>query len=61
MTNLSPDKTFCDWSTKEMPLYVNSKIMIGFLNNLDFIPICFKLEGCKSMREIFDIIFNLYD
>ena len=61
MTNLSPDKYFCDWSTEEIPLYVTGEIVITFLNQINFNVFCSKLDGYKSIKEILDIALNPYN
>ena len=61
MTNLSPDKDFCDWSTEEMLLYVTSEIVISILNQINFNVVCSKLDGYKSIKEILDIVLNPYN
>ena len=61
MTNLSPDKDFCDWSTEEMLLYVTSEIVISILNQITFNVVCSKFDGYKSIKEILDIVLNPYN
>ena len=61
MTNLSPDKNFCDRSTEEMPLYVTGEIVISFLNQINFNVFCSKPDGYKSIKEILDIALNPYN
>ena len=58
MTNLNPNKNFCDWSTETMSLNVSKEIVISFLNHIEFDIVCSRLDGYKSVKEILDIIFN---
>ena len=61
MTNLDPNKNHCDWSTETMPLNVSKETVISFINHIDFVTVCIKLEGYISIKEILGIIFNPYD
>ena len=61
MTNLDPNKSFCNWSTEMIPIKSLKEIAISFISKLDFIAICNNLDGYKSIKEILDIIFNPYD
>ena len=60
MTNLKPNKNFCDWSTETMSLSVSKEIEISFLNHIEFDVVYSRLDGYKSVKEILDIIFNPY-
>ena len=58
MTDLDPNKSFCDWSTEMMPIKVSKEIVISFINKSDFTAIFSNLNGYKSIQEMLDIIFN---
>ena len=47
-----------DWSTSTMPLFVNSSMVLTFLQTLNFERICGQLTGKKTVEEIFKIVFN---
>ena len=58
MTDLDPNKSFCDWSTEMMPIKVPKEIVISFINKSDFTAIFSNLTGYKSIQEILEIISN---
>ena len=58
MTDLDPNKSFCDWSTEMMPIKVPKEIVISFINKSDFTAIFSNLNGYKSIQEILEIISN---
>lgn len=58
MTDLDPNKSFCDWSTEMMPIKVPKEIVISFINKSDFTAIFSNLNGYKSTQEILEIISN---
>ena len=47
-----------DWSTSTMPLFVNSSMVLTFVQTLNFERICGQLTGIKTIGEIFRIVFN---
>ena len=47
-----------DWSTSAMPLFVNSSMVLTFLQTLNFERTCSQLTGKKTVDEIFRIVFN---
>ena len=41
-----------------MPLFVNSSMVLTFVQTLNFERICGQLTGIKTIDEIFRIVFN---